>query len=482
MTPARIDKVPRRRLSRPGAAIVLSLAVVLALWRLPVSANAAPPGPDDFAGAAPVTGSLQPGKLAVFPIPADVLALAEPSGGDIRLFDRDGREVPLVILQNTVPPQPERLVVLEPEEYGEDEGTISLLLARPEGTAAIQGVRLEVAGRDFQVRAELLAGEDKKLWSPLATGVLYDASATVGLRQLALSFAPSQARYYLLRLWEDPAGPARTTTLRRLENGLRVDTIQGGHGLPFTLKSVQAVTDPKRDGHVQTEDARLEIAATRNAEGRTSLDFSTTLPVEKLRLAVADAYYQRRATVWARDDQGRLPNAATVLSAADRQPDTQGFRLVGQGVLRNAQVLDHGPVQDTLPCRSGRYGQWRLVIENGDSPPLTVTAMDALWTQRLGFFLPTAETGYTLRFGRPGTAPPVYDLARSVRRDNWWALPVQPATLGPVTRRDGATRPGAAGGPPPWLLPGVIAALCLGMGLWIVRLLRSGPQSDDKTS
>lgn len=478
-TPARTGNVPRRRLSRRDFALALVLAWVLTTgWLQPAAAAATPPGPDDFAGAAPLTGSLRPGLLHVFPIPREVLALADPSGSDIRLFDRDGREVALVVVRNVVPQQPERWVTLEPEGYGEDDGTISLLLSRPEGTTSIRELRLEVAGHDFQVRAELMAGQDKTLWTPLAKDLLYDASATVALRQLTLSFPPSQAPFFLLRLWEDPAGPARTTTLRHLGDGVRVETIQRGRGLPFTVKNVQAMTEPKREGHVQTEEARLEIAASQSAEGRTTLDFATPLPVEKIRVTVDDAFYQRRATVWVRDTREDRPAAGGKRNGSGPAgPAAQGFRLVGQGLLRNARAIAQGPVQDTLSCQAGRHDQWRLIIENGDSPPLAIRAVDALWTQPLGFFLPTAATGYTLRFGRPGTAAPVYDLARSVHQDNWWTLPAQAATLGPITVREDAVRSGDSGPLPSWLLPGVIGLLCLGMGLWIVRLLRAGPGS-----
>ena len=452
------------------------LLFLLVLLACPPSLLAAdnPPGPQDFAACASIDGPLQPDALHVLALPGEILAQADKNGSDIRLFDEAGHEVPRVILDNIIPERPERWVALEPEEYAEDEGASSILLAKPKGTGNIQELRLNVSGRNFQINAEVLASQDKKLWTSLAKGVLYDATASVGLRLVTLPFAPSDAPFFQLRLWDDKNALARATSLRKLDDGVRVETVQRGQILPFTIKDFLAKTEAKREGRVQTDEATVTAFTQASAHGQTTIAFTTALPVGKIRIEAGDPFYERRATVWVADDSaptapGRLQPGNTAASG----PDREHFRLIGQGLLRNTRTLNQAPVEDTLACQPGKHDRWRVVIEDKDSPPLAVRSLRLIWTQPLVFFIPKAPTGYTLRVGLPKASPPVYDLARSITRDNWWTLSALPASLGPLTVLATQPRAGTPETLPSWLVTALILALSFGLGVWVVRLLRT---------
>jgi hypothetical protein len=76
---------------------------------------------------------------------------------------------------------------------------------------------------------------------------------------------------------------------------------------------------------------------------------------------------------------------------------------------------------------SGNYGQLTIRIDNGDNPPLPITAIQPLTVERRVYFDPGGKQTLHLYYGDSRLAPPVYDYARFFHLDPSAA----PAELGP---------------------------------------------------
>jgi hypothetical protein len=465
-----------RRILSAGLLFLLALPA----WPRELWAANPPLASQEYAFSTNINGPLQQDVLYVFPLSGEILARADKSLSDIRLFDSSGQETPLVIIKNVIPPKPEQWVALKPTGYDEEDGVRSILIAKPKDVGPIRGIGLDVSGKNFQLDAEVFSSPDKLVWTSLRKGTVYD-SPDVNLRKLTLEFAQTDAPFFLLHLWEERSKP-KLPTIRNCQYGTPTEASHSGLGLPFKLNGILVMTEAKQEGRAQFDEMRLTQFQVASANRQTTVEFSTALPLEKISIKANDTFYQRQATIWGRDQESvssaakRRPNKET----SENGPEREGFRLVGQGVLRNSKIIDQNTSQDALTCAPGKNDLWRIVIEDKDSPPLNISEIRLSWTQPLAFFIAKDTSGYTLRFGQPKAQPPVYDLGKSVTQGNWWTLSAVPATLGPITENATAPRTRSARiDPPSWLLTALTLTLSLGMGVWILRLLRAAPKPKD---
>jgi Protein of unknown function (DUF3999) len=61
---------------------------------------------------------------------------------------------------------------------------------------------------------------------------------------------------------------------------------------------------------------------------------------------------------------------------------------------------------------AGNFGQFTIAIDNGDNPPLAITAAEPLSLERRVYFDPQDKAKLALYYGDAKLAPPIYDYAR----------------------------------------------------------------------
>jgi hypothetical protein len=172
----------------------------------------------------------------------------------------------------------------------------------------------------------------------------------------------------------------------------------------------------------------LSKGSVRSADGRTviELDRPGGLAIGALRLRTSTPTYDRPVVVW---DEG-----------ADRSPGVLGRGAVF--AVQGSSPLIH----DRVTVRRPRGDRLRLVIDDGDSPPLADLAVYGILRRPALLFTATqTATPYILRFGGDRVRRPRYDLqsllpARSLDtdRDERARAAVRlfgeavPARLGPI--------------------------------------------------
>jgi hypothetical protein len=82
-------------------------------------------------------------------------------------------------------------------------------------------------------------------------------------------------------------------------------------------------------------------------------------------------------------------------------------RVNRAGTLVNAEEL--------AVTVTGSPGQLTLVLDNGENPPLAITAVQPLSLERRIYFDPQGKTSLTLYYGDEKLAAPAYDYARFFR-------------------------------------------------------------------
>jgi hypothetical protein len=125
--------------------------------------------------------------------------------------------------------------------------------------------------------------------------------------------------------------------------------------------------------------------------------------------------------------------------------DTNGVQIAS-GEISRVRVNREGNLvtaEELSVNVSGSSGQITLGIDNGDNPPLTITAAEPLGFEQRVYFASQGKTALRLYYGDDKLSPPIYDYVRFFHLDTAPAL----AQLGP-----GSHNPLYAGRPDdrPW--------------------------------
>jgi hypothetical protein len=233
-----------------------------------------------------------------------------------------------------------------------------------------------------------------------------------------------------------------------------------GRQIPFILEAsiaesevalrIEPDTRPEKRGQRGAASRyRLTVA---DADGKPML-----LPLQQLRLSIAESFFSRPAT----------------LTAPSRDPRH------GDSVLFSGQLSRHAGQRGlvSLTLDGQRHDTLFLQIEDGDNAPLTLEkARATVMVPRVVFKLKPEEDNYHLLLGNEQAQPPRYDI-QALRREVL-AYSAVPASLGPL-EANAAYRRFAAdyfkSAPPTLLLWGVLLVAVAGLLALTVRLLKKTP-------
>lgn len=314
------------------------------------------------------------GGVVRLDVPPGTLDVAQASLADLRVLSPDGVETPRLV-DNPAPAMPERL---------EAEGTeIRLIESGPNVEAAtqlefgtgtglpVEAVTLRSPAREFIKSATIEGTADGDNWQVIA------------------------AREVLFR---QAAGPERMTVPLPAKpwKKLRV-TLSDARTRPIPLTGAGiALAVTRRIASVPAAVGVLDNAVVGSTSTLTLDLGAANLHLRELMLKVDDPVFSRRCTLRVPGEGGKVAESAAVGGGMI-------YRVVGEsGASTGLLSL---PVNRRISSR-----RLVLVIENGDSPPLTISGMEAdRYPTTLEFH--AAKPGeWLLVAGNPQAAEPAYDL------------------------------------------------------------------------
>ena len=323
--------------------------------------------------------------LSRLELPTDILAACRPDLSDLRVFDAAGNEAPFLV-DSGLPP--------------ETEAAVRRAYALEIMSVSRQEVRSETSPRVYRETYELdLPGNmtDAPSWD-----LVFEIGSGSFVRQVRVTGSgeagetvPLIEEGSIFRL----ASPRREKTRLTLPNA-RVDGLivtvegEGGSFLAPTFRLESSRSYRGRERAV----VELEVLSRREVERTTVLEVRRPVGLSpgSLRLETSTTAFSRQIRIW---DEG--PGGANT--------------TLGRKTLYRVRAA--ATVEDVeLELKPARGDRLRVVIENGDSPPLTEIAFHAV-VQRpalvfaLGFTSPEEPAGM-LRFGGSRAFRPQYDLAR----------------------------------------------------------------------
>ncbi|MBX3444943.1 MAG: DUF3999 family protein [Planctomyces sp.] len=393
---------------------------------------------------------------------------------DVRILDETGAETPfLVRTPSTTEPRRvrNRWAASDPQARPLEDGGLEVIVSRKETDPVPNGLTLVTPLKDYERQVRVFqrgAGEE---WIPIGQpGLVFDYSRFLDTGSADVRFPESGARTFrividsvteqqesqlmeLTRRTGGDSAPERQERIVVNRRPFRIDRIEF-----FREIEQQQSTGPERKAYPLPE-----FTVSQNAERRETLVTLRTSrePLLTLTVRTPSRNFSRRVRVEIPDSRPTAPERwRSIATGSLTQFDVSGL---------NRSELEIG-IPDT------RSEEYRLVIENQDSPPLEIQAVDVQGSIREAVFIARPEARYRIAYGREDAEPARYDTA-AIRA----ALDQRPATMEAVL---GAEQP-ARGGPPvkpwttllsdPWILIPAIGLLGLLLTAALVQAARQIP-------
>ncbi|MFA6288166.1 MAG: DUF3999 family protein [Opitutaceae bacterium] len=308
----------------------------------------------------------QSGMLGIELAPA-VIDGAVPNLADIRLLDPQGRETPYGFLNQPRPAGFRTVAAIHDVRLNDSATVITITTGTAEPLSA---VRLETAPGDFLKPAKIEISKGRDDWQVLATGVpLYHKN---GAAQLMVPLRRMTAAFVRVTLDDTKTPPLAIT-------GVSLDI--SATVVPLRTLS-QPVTVRQREEFSGETVLTLDLGASHLT--LTSLEFTSDEPVFSRMVTLAERQIQNETVV---------------------------ERVIARGTLaRGPDATAGAPAVLTLNVPSASR-ELILHVDNGDSPPLPVSSIQARRLPRTIVFNAQQAGAWTLLVGNAAALPPRYDLA-----------------------------------------------------------------------
>ncbi len=370
--------------------------------------------PSNFRYSATLGGEIKKGGLYRIILPGGMLEQCERSGRDMRIFDKENREIPFVILNNRVPPKKTLRYPLEVVSYDDQAVRTKIVLKRANPIDPITTLEMESLDRDFNKAVIVSGSTDMRSWKTLGHETIYDFSSRVNLRKMRLALGKNIYPYFQLII--DEGKEARDShNIRLTYDGMDFSAST------YTKKKLQItrfVVLDDTESHekvVYDEWKLLPKVSTDPAKRVTEIAFNSVFPFSILEFAIDHPYYYRPLKLYAKD--------------ASRKQD---FVLIQQDSLYSFPISNQKETKKHIDIPAPReYQSYKVVIEDEANPPLKIESITLRWPQKQLFFIGLDDhQEYRLFWGSPIVEEVTYDIARMIRADNWFN---QPAFSVPVS-------------------------------------------------
>jgi hypothetical protein len=368
----------------------------------------------------------QPDEQNFFIVDEELWTHSRPDLGDLRLYDGEA------LVQYAFSEQRASIASEEVEAKILNLGSVSghtEFDLDTTGLAEYDRIRLRLDAHDFVATASLSGGSAPEHASEvqLTPSTLYDFSKEQLGSNSQLKFPAASFRYLHIRL----------------SPGIRPQQVKGAtmynlHEQKASWSKVGTCTAPEQ---------KQRITVIR-------CDVPEKVPVSRIAFQVAPAQVNFLRSVNVEDAKGVQLSTGEI----------SRVRVNRGGTLVTNEELSVNV--------AGNSGQLILNIDNGENPPLTITAAEPLALERRVYFDPQGKTALKLYYGDEKLTAPTYDYARFFHVDAAPSI----AQLGP-----GAHNPQYAGRPDerPWseqhmgLLWAAMLLAVLGLAVLALRGMRS---------
>jgi hypothetical protein len=358
---------------------------------------------------------------------------------NIRVYDRDNKEVPYLIQEERPTYHTQQFREYEIVEKTQKKNCCTFLTLKNLDSRSINNISLSIKNAEVVKHATLLGSDDKKNWFALKQRFsLSSIDNHNGVSEIkVVDFPLSNYVYYLLQIDDSTSAP--------------VNVLNAGYYETNSEDGKYTVIRTSRSG--KTDSA---------SQKRTYLNikFDSARIVDKLSVSMAGPpYFLRRATLYSKNE-----------------------RLSKKGVKAYyLQVLDEFEISakqsSVIELPGVTVSELLIKIENNDNPPLDMASVNAYQLNRYCVAWLKKGSGYHIKVGNTDLPKPVYDL--EFFRDSISAHPVilnpgnpilydMPKPMGTKTFFTSQT-----------IIWAALAVVIIVLGVMSVRMMREAGKNND---
>jgi hypothetical protein len=374
--------------------------------------------------------------LAGLTLDRQTLNRIRDDAADLRLYDAAGHEIPYALrVRREVDTQDDHAI----REFNRAVEGGAAVVSCDLGANAPEHNQVEIAtsGNNFRRQVTVEGSADGANWATLITRALVFRFASSGrsAEQREVEYPASRFRYLRLRVERDPQADNAPPEI----TGLRVRRTVRAGGEIVHFQGVLEAREPGREGSRPASIWRV--------------DFGARIPIQGLVIAAGGGAFSRPFSIMAIDD----PPAPRYLASGDltRSPDA--------------------PDTPLKPAFGEQYARrLKLTVTDDRNAPLAIASIDALSAARQLILELSASAPSPLRlyYGNPKAMAPRYDFAtrlpagaveisRLLSAGAERANPIYAPEPKPFTERA------------PWLAYAVLAAACLALAAFLVKIARA---------
>ncbi|MBP6785152.1 MAG: hypothetical protein KA152_15255 [Verrucomicrobiales bacterium] len=366
-----------------------------------------------------------------------------PSHSKLRLVKRDGEnfvELPWVVepVEKARAGEGEQRIPHTIESFEEaGDGSIELTVVLAEGLTPPARMEILTPLKDFEKSVTVSSSTDGITWSPLVSdGLIFDYERFLDFRRTSLDLPESKSRRFRVRI--SSATDQQRSLVKELSrslsdsSGVTISESEVVETRIFRMDEIRFFTASKkrdRSGHEET--SKLKILEQKpNPESRTTeiLVDGGGIPIHEITLTTADRNFRREVSV-------QIPNKST----------PGGWETIHRGRVHCYRVGDFHDESLSFRFNEVRSDHYRIVIENLDSPPLTIQSVTATGDLYELLFLAGEGDQCSIFVGSPveSMTTPQFDTAAIIAAKNQ-KVKRERFTFGPLTGN-----PGFSAAPPP---------------------------------
>jgi hypothetical protein len=320
----------------------------------------------------------KPDKQNYLVIDEEIWEHARPDLADIRFYD-GVMQVPYVLHEqkrtSTTVERPAKILNLG--RVGDHtEFDLEML-----GVQQYDRIRLQVDAKDFVATALLFGGNtlERSTTTQLGPSTLYDFSREKLGSNFVLQLPPSSFPYLHVQLTA----------------GIRPDQVKAAGVFDVQEKQANWITvgncsTPVQDGRNTTASCRVPVG----------------VPLDRIQFVIPaeQVNFRRNVTVNAGENQ-----------AANGEISRVRMTRAGTQVVSEQMSVD---LPDFRNMRETKGGEIKVIIANGDDPPLSLLSVQPLALERRVYFDPGGRLVLKMYYGDPQLQAPVYDYAKFFQEES----------------------------------------------------------------
>ncbi|GIX03588.1 MAG: hypothetical protein KatS3mg113_0594 [Planctomycetaceae bacterium] len=342
------------------------------------------------------------------PLDPEIHAHTTPTWSDIRIFDQQGNSIPFLLRQRRRFHIRTERVFYPIHEYRarplEPDG-LEIEFHLPDDLSDPSGLRVLTSLKNFEITAQGWQWDDaQQTWLPVSEPtLLFDYSRYFDARHVEIPFSHITSHRLKLVI-QQSAHPEVNQHVRVLarkaaeDSEVAVETTWTLH--PIRIDGLQIYRDEPQQQvaeeviDIQRFSPRIDLSPPRS--NITILEFPwNQIPLVGLRLQLKQPQSYRRQ-----------------ISVQGRTATSDQWHTVAARTVTNLRLSPHQRWgDDVVSFLETRYAIGRVVIENGDSAPLSIEALEGLCLvyDLLGFVQPNQQL--RLYYDDPDALPPQFDTA-----------------------------------------------------------------------